>query len=393
MILKKRLYGFYLQRLLLCIGILSGIGMSLKLWLPNHSFPTFPVIHSLTSVGNGFSTFLLVVFIGLLVLFPFFTKTKALLTVLLTILLVLLLQDQQRWQPWIYQYALMLLAYLVVDKKTVNDDAAKNIHRLILAGIYLWSGLHKLHPSFISVFQNSMLAPITSNMTSSCWTNILNNTAYLVPVIEVFIGIGLLFSKTKRAAVILAVVTHAFILLLLSPLVKNHFSNTVIWPWNITMSVMVVHLFWKEGFVWNTLFPSRKSYIVYPIVFLVLLAPSLFYLKAWDRYLSFNLYSGKQKRVVIYFEKQHLSELPEAWKPYLAKHKKGDRYVKLPVTGWAVRELNVPFVSETRNIRSLMHYVCDQSHAKPLFYIDYKHIKENGNLMLSCEEMEKINGF
>mgnify|MGYP000400970424 CR=1 FL=1 len=384
------------QLLLVSGGLISGILLSLPLWSATGTFPTFPLFEFIGQPNSTTSVGLLVaLLIGLIALnIPKYTKTGIYIS--LPALLIILLLDQQRWQPWAYQYFLMLIPLLFLSKQK-NDEGQKStlqIHKLVLFGVYLWGAIHKFHPSFVSVFQNSLLSPITKTMQPGTMVDLVNFTAYMVPFVEVFIAIGFLFPKLRKAAVITTIGTHVFILFLLSPLVKTSLSNSVVWPWNIVMPLMAINLFWKDGFEFKQLTSKSLRPITLVIVFLVVIAPVLFYVKAWDRYLSFNLYSGKQQRVIVYFPSNSIKKLPPEWHDQLKDVDNQPRYKAISISAWAMADLNTPFVSERRNILTITKHICNKSNGvRPQFYIDYKHIPDKGNLLLQCNELYKIKDF
>src|SRR5207302_8646829 len=63
--------------------------------------------------------------------------------------------------------------------------------------------------------------------------------AYLVPPLEITLGLGLLIPLLRERVVPMAVVMHA---LVLGVLVWRGW-NTVVWPWNVAMALLVVILF------------------------------------------------------------------------------------------------------------------------------------------------------
>lgn len=95
-----------LQRLL-CAGLLAGILLSFRLWTADRFFPLMPVWDALPGMDNTLHNGLLGVLlltVGANMLMP----KRGLTVALLAELVLLLLLDQNRWQPWVYIYGLFL---------------------------------------------------------------------------------------------------------------------------------------------------------------------------------------------------------------------------------------------------------------------------------------------
>src|SRR5262249_26243386 len=115
-----------------------------------------------------------------------------------------------------------------------------NACRVLVAGIYLWSGLQKLNYSFHSDVYPWLIEPLASYLPTSMFSR-LKDAGLAAPIVEATIGIGLLVPIVRPLAIALAVAMHAFILLSIGPLGLNW--NSVVWPWNIAMIFLVVRLF------------------------------------------------------------------------------------------------------------------------------------------------------
>ncbi len=101
-------------------------------------------------------------------------------------------------------------------------------------------------------------------------------------ILEALIGIGLLIQKTRRIAVALAIVMHS---LILASLISTK-QNSVVWPWNMAMMVMVPLLFWRNGTsVWKSVLNSEKSDLRSHLAKVVLLVcgalPALSFIGLW----------------------------------------------------------------------------------------------------------------
>ena len=154
------------------------------------------------------------------------------------IALVLALEDQSRWQPWFYQYVAMIGALAVAR----NSGDALAAWRVVLVGLYLWSGIQKLNVTFMARVFPWLVEPVAAVLPAGT-REILLLGWVVVPMTEIAVALGLLVPRLRNAAVVVAIVTHVVVLGLLGPLA--HGTNVVIWPWNVAIAVLVALLFWN----------------------------------------------------------------------------------------------------------------------------------------------------
>jgi len=279
----------------------------------------------------------------LLVLIAAGLRVRALTTVFALLAVVYSLFDQQRWQPWFYQYVVMLVA--IAFGKV---DAC----RFIVASIYFWSGVQKLNPGFTEHTFQWMMEPFGGSWPVG--------VAYSAAITESAIGIGLMIAPLRNLAVLLAIAMHGFILASIGPWGHNH--NRVVWPWNLAMAALVFLLFWR-----NSDIQARKivrcSYIV---VALFGVMPVLSLIGLWDSYLSFSLYSGNQNRATIYMDDTVAGKLPAAVQEVVSVYDSSFPVDALNLEDWSYDELNVPPYAELRVIRNVGRQVCRDTGNSPL---------------------------
>jgi hypothetical protein len=184
-------------------------------------------------------------------------------------------------------------------------------------------------------------------------------TVAAAPAIEVFIGLGLWFSRTRWLAVIAAFAVHLSALLLLGPLGHKH--NWIVWPWNLAMPALVVILFPREPMkeVWAYL--KRSAWSV-AVVALFWLLPILSFFGKWDSYLSFSLYTGNLTKADVFISASLRERLPPALQEFIVptpapyNEQVQGPYVVL-VELWADKVLRVPPLPEARNYRNVARYL------------------------------------
>lgn len=273
---------------LLCICWMIMKATSFKLWLADRIFPLIPVNENLSSLPPIFHLLLLITSFACmawLVVFP--GKKMAMLLVVVELLSCLL--DQNRWQPWEYQFICMIAVY-----SFINDEKKQLFTwQLIITGLYFFSGISKFNSAFIhDIWHNLFLRRWLGVTEITPW---LTRLGYLLPLLEMGAAICLFFKQTRWIALWILITMHFVILLMLGPLGLE--MNVVIWPWNVLMPLLLFILFSRQCFQ-----PGKIRYWR-PVTWLILVCwwmlPWLQLGGHWDKYLSSVLYSGGVPQLFI----------------------------------------------------------------------------------------------
>lgn len=367
-VLRATVLRVTVLRVTVILGLLAGFALSPKLWLSSRLYPLTPVwsfLQPLRSPGDYVVIFALAVLLIALIVAP----RREILTAAFVLLALLALQDQSRWQPWFYQYVLMLLAIALAGSD--RQAAALNTCCLIVAATYIWSGLAKLNPNFSTaifpafvepfVARTSAPAPplihgLTHELTHVLTHGLVRGLAFVTAVLECATGFGLLIRRFRPAALYCAISMHVSILLVLGPVGRRF--NVVIWPWNLAMIVFLLILFFRRGeqpalrdIVWGQGFMFQKIVL---ILFGVMPALSFFHL--WDDYLSSALYTGNTDSGVIYLSDEAFEQLPDKIEEHV--YEEGTNLSSLDINDWSFDELNVPAYPEIRIYRNVARQIC-----------------------------------
>lgn len=329
--------------LMLCLtstGLLAGILLTLPLWTGQKLFPSVPLgigLPSFLSIALGIALIILVSSL------TFLRNIRPGILSILVLLLILVQADINRLQPWVWMYSFILMGFAVYPDSPQgrsNDGSLLPALRLLLASIYLWSGIHKINPQFFDLVFPWLTEPLTQKIgMNGFWEGF----AYVVPFIEIFIGVGLLFAKLRGPAIMLAIGSHLFVLSMIGPF--GHNWNSSVWPWNLVMVGMVWALFAPviqnvTKNIWSAL---RKPFMVSILAFWVL-APALNFFSAWDSYLSSSLYSGKLTQAKIQTDRSTAENFPDKLRS--VTFQTGDRFSFFP-NDWAILEMNSSVYPET----------------------------------------------
>jgi uncharacterized membrane protein YphA (DoxX/SURF4 family) len=306
--------------------------MSRKLWLSDRIFPVVPPFHFLV-VPSFVHLSLFVLSLAALLLLLRYPAAIKLQVCIIIIELCSCVLDQNRWQPWEYQYIFTLLIFIINRKNEMNSVV---VLRWMLAAIYFYSGLGKINAGFANLAWQQTI-----------WIHKLPfayRAGYLPGVLEVLFGIGLLFKASLRPSAILLIIMH--LLIFICFIAFN--TNTIVLPLNIAMTAyLVVIVFTTPSFT-----TSVRS-IVFSRNMLVLLLfgimPAASFIGYWDYYLSSSLFSGRLPYMFIDIPKKDTAIVVESGGGQSSKLFPCDsNRVVVNVTHWAVKEMNVPVYPEIR---------------------------------------------
>jgi uncharacterized membrane protein YphA (DoxX/SURF4 family) len=337
-----------------CIGLL----MSFRAWIGPRSFPAVPVFGGLPVldewVARGLFAALFVLAAAILVTFD----PRKFIAAFLLIMLVFCALDQTRWQPWVFQYIVLLATLGLLSwssQDIVGQNRTLNIARLVIAGTYVFSGLQKLNWNFIESDFPLIVRPITDVLPSVA--RLLRPLGMVAPFVQILFGVGLLTRRFRRVALVFAVAMHLFILAMFGPFGLDW--NPIVWPWTATMAGLDILLF-----AGNAQFSLREA--IWPrarwdhaaVFALLVLLPILSFFNLWDSYLSAAIYSGNLTEAIVYASDAGASELPASVKPYLV-HTSPNTNV-LNIQYWAVQDIDIVPYPETRVFKAIAASLCRQ---------------------------------
>jgi len=318
--------------------------ISFNLWMSDRLFPVIPPLDFLSAppaMHLGLFVLSIISMIGLFI----FPNRKIFQIILIITETISCLLDQNRWQPWEYQYILTILIF------TVNWKSEKNIQSVLvfmLAGIYFYSGLSKLNPLFVeSILSKLILSQSIGLSNKIIYSKLCIYTGFSISIIEMIFAIGLFFKRTIKWAAILLIMMHILIILVFGPLGLNY--DAIVWPWNLTMISYLIFLILKDAdfsvsipalrYRWNLLF-----------VVLFGLMPALNYIGCWDYFLSYSLFSSKPPDMYVCVEKNN----PAFAKlyPYCSENKIklmcDSNSAVLNIRTWSFKEMKVPACPQMR---------------------------------------------
>jgi hypothetical protein len=336
-------------RLVLAAALVAGLLLVPRLFLAGRTYPRVPALDGWPALAAPLDIAVLGALLAALAgvaLAPWPRWWTVAATVLAV---VLALDDQSRWQPWFYQYVVMLAALALA--RDAGDTLAA--WRAVLVGLYFWSGVQKLNATFMTHLFPWLVEP-AAGILPAAFHRVLLGGWMAVPILEILVAVGLLVPRLRNAAVAGAVAIHVVVLGLLGPL--GHASNAVVWPWNAAMAGLAVLIFWnahqpaRQLVVPRRLGPHALALVLFGIL------PALSFAGHWDAYLSGALYSGNIKAGALAVSDEVAARLPEPARRNVARNRMGANVLDL--WEWSMSELGVPSYPEDRVFHGLGRDLC-----------------------------------
>lgn len=337
-------------RLVLLVACAVGMLISTPLWTNSRPFPLLPVGNWVPILPSPYDVVLFAATLLSLVLALRFYRLGVRLFLAGAILLVV--QDQNRIQPWFYLYWVLLFLTLF------REPVALAGCRFVVSALYLWSGIQKFNPVFFQFVAPWFVEPF-ANWAHGSLAPALRIAAAASPVAETGIGVLVWIPRCRRWAIGLAIAFHAAVLLCLGPLGHNY--NVVVWPWNMAMVALVWALFSGANLL-EAVAALRNSRLAVAAVALICLTPALSFAGWWDSYLSFAYYSGNGTIASIYVSQSFRDRLPpelQAFvKPNVEVHvAEAEGPYQLDHTAWGLAVLRTPPLPEPRSYKGLVRFL------------------------------------
>lgn len=381
-------------KITLAAAMFAGLALSLKLWLSDRVYPLTPVLPFLPPIPAPLDLILYAAVLISLVLVALAHQPAKYIGAFAALALVLALCDQSRWQPWFYQYLVMLGALVLYYRSSTaskdGDHPSINVCRLVIVCTYFWSGLQKAQPSFMFHVFPWMIAPFIKWLPPTL-ARAANSFGMAGPIIEAAIGIGLLIPRVRRYAIFAGIGMHAFILLALGPLGENF--NRVVWPWNVAMVMFLLILFWKpsQRSVRAILWPHSRYHVLVLLLFGI--APALNFVGFWDTELSSAMYTGQYRYDGVFYVTNALADrLPkEILQHVYVSPKPGINTIE--ALNWSMAEVHATLYPEPRIYKSLGKYICSYAHnpAEMRLVIKRRHVLFSADQEVSytCSDVMK----
>lgn len=335
---------------------MAGFGLLLfavtwRLWTPQTVFPQIPFFATLTAAPSWIDWLAIAIAVVSLTIAGasrqavLWKQAAIVFSIALTILVLL---DQHRFQPWAYQ----LVVFFVI-MASCRERAAARLMQWIVASIYVYSAISKLDYQFLHSLGPQFLETLLRlvGISTETWSaTLLAAAATLFPLGELCVGVGLLYQRTRRMAVVLAIATHVLLLLILGPLGLGHQPGVLVW--NLFFIVQAVILF--ANWPLNASQQDNDSHrpisepLGYVVAGLVIAFPLTESFGCCDHWPAWELYSPRSSRAFVAIHESATDRLPASIQPFLAPPTEGNAWRQLYLDRWSLETLAVPIYPEDR---------------------------------------------
>jgi predicted membrane protein len=335
----------------LLLGVLCTLILAGKVWISDRNFPVVPIISGLPALPSPLDKILYYILI-VLCTYQLVSieniKTRKILTGLYVFLLLL---DQMRWQPYNVHYMIMLIGFLFYPARS---EQVIQVFRLMVITFFIWTGIQDFNQVFADKVYPFVWAKRLAELLPYRFEGYVTGSGYLFALLHLVTGLGLLFQRSRNAAVLLGILIHLFLFYAADPFGND--INRVAPLYNLISAAFCFILFYNVKFDYREIFWSKEFRYHQAIVVFYTVLPLLSFFGLYDRMQSFNMYSGKGWYAKIYVTEALVEKLPEGMKRYVDRPFGSEPYIE--TTYWAWKELKVSPYNEKRVFENLHEYVC-----------------------------------
>jgi hypothetical protein len=370
---------------ILTLAFLAQMLLSMNLWFPsNRTYPTVPLLPFLDfNWGKTITSLLSGCFLASFATAGVLLKwRKQALGIGLVCLSLLIIEDINRFQAWVYIYT-TVLAVITWSLWFKQKHKVLITLQFIMAMIYFWTGVQKLNIQFITDVYPWLVKIFEVTKPLNDYPNL----GYGVGLFEIFIGLLLLGSKTQRVGVLFGTFLHLGILVLL---IKDNW-NSVVYPWNIAMIALLFTLFWINDTAETSPSEQKKTR---PNLFIILLfgiIPFFDFFQLIPHCLALGMYSGTSMEcnLIIHNDDKEACITPHLHDKLLFK---SEEESILSLDDWGVEELNIPPYASDRVYRVVAKEFCacsKQYKASAEFYYPERWEDKDKHVIINCKELLK----
>jgi hypothetical protein len=321
---------FARYRAALCGSTLLMVGLSWPLWVDDPDFPRVPFLRGMPELPYWASWVVLAGILATLGLATIGRAWRPMLRISLPLLAFAILQDQNRFQPWAYQYAVIGLAMASTSKGRVLRLA-----RWYVIGLYFYSGLSKLDASFCRELGPTFLSAALGPIGLEPWSwpeSIRAPTCLGMPAFEIAVAWLLVFRSTRRIGLVGAVAQHLALVGILGPWNLGH--SAIVLIWNLSLIIEDVLLFGRSTIPIDEGVDSISGRLARLAFWLAMILPVGERLGLCDAWPGHALYASHAERSDVFIHEDDAEHLPEAVRRRLATSGVGP-WRRLDLTGWS----------------------------------------------------------
>ena len=330
-----------------------GILISWPAWQNERLYPLSPIIEGIDWLNQFTLIFTVLLVLSLTLSLGQKRNFNLFALVSLLGLIPLVFLDITRLQPWVFHYgALLFLLTYANFSSTLRTIQILDASRLIVVGIYFWSGVQKMNTAFITEIFPWVSKPLWSPF-GDLGLSFAFSVGILIPFIEAGFAIGLLTKRFRKISIVGSGLMLVFITI---ALILGHSWNIVVWPWNFAIFAMVFILFYRLDDTLPEIInrTKRNIFAILAFIFFLLLPIGNFFGQV-DHYLSWSLYSGHVPRAYIAANHTTISSIlsrPDD------KNLSADYLEQISLVTWSTKNMNLVPYPEERVFFNIFKNLC-----------------------------------
>ena len=266
----------------------------------------------------------------------------------------LVLADQHRLQPWVYQITVIGLLLC-----SCRPELSVRLCRLVVISVYFYSAVSKVDASFLTGEGGWLLDGLCRSLgiDTTYWSETLRTGLLAVfPLGELAVAVGLFWSWTRVAAVCLAIAMHTALLLALGPWGLDHKPGVLIW--NVYFAAQAYVLFLgptrpERGFPSEPVDrPTHQASLgrnfAVTLTAIVIGLPLLEPFGLCDHWLAWELYATHPSRAVFFVSTNAREKLPADLKPFVREPPFGESWSRVEIDRWSLEAVSAPLYPQDR---------------------------------------------
>lgn len=311
--------------------------------------------------------------------------------VFLVAALCLVVLDQHRLQPWLWQAILLSMLFSTQDARSTLHGA-----RLIVIAIYAYSAGSKFDASFLQSHGPALVDGLLANVNQSLPLDrtVRAMCAALLPAGELLAAGLLAFDRSRRVGLWVSAAMHLGLMAALGPGGLHHKPGVLIW--NVFFLAQNALLFSrradassKNGVAGSddaapmaesardskaTVRVTGKRAAFASIMTLAGILPAAEWLDRLDPWLGWSVYASRPPRMQLYVDEQSVERLPDDVQPFIAPPAPLERWRHVRIDRWSLAATSAPI---SPHIRFQLGVAIDLSQAANLHQDDMKVVVES----------------
>ena len=266
----------------------------------------------------------------------------------------LVVLDQHRLQPWHWLTMLLLAEYIFL-----NGNHFRKVAKVTLATIYIFAAASRFGPDVAAGMSGNVLKVVLQTLnlpeirpTESKFFLL----ATIMNSIEFLIGFALLIQRTRRAAVIAAVLLHLTLVTCLSPWGLNHHAGVLVWNLFLMLAIPALFLS-RDHQIATAANDTPKSaarsfqanqFVARLLMAIVVLIPASGLFGFADNWIAWQVYSPRPEVLKLSVDESQIQFLPASLQPFVQPPQPLRSDCPIRLDRWSLHCKQVPIYPEDR---------------------------------------------